>query len=89
MGVQLNIKDAELVRMAKELAGGYDGNVTAALRAAVRDALAAREAEIQRRVAEMQAIVAEMRPHWKPEFDGVELSTAHGDLLYDEYGAPI
>ena len=35
-----------------------------------------------------RAIVKEARTHWKPEFDGEELSIAYKDHLYDDRGLP-
>ena len=84
MGVQLNIKDAETIRLARELADSNGESVTATIKAALEREHAAREAEVQRRIEDIKAVVKGLEGHWKPEFDGVELSTRHGELLYDD-----
>jgi antitoxin VapB len=84
MGVQLNIKDADTVRLARDLAQANGESVTATIKRALERERAAREAEVQRRIDRIQEIVARAHGHWKPEFDGIELSTRHGELLYDD-----
>jgi antitoxin VapB len=88
MGVQLNIKDEETVRLARELAAEMGETVTQAVRIALQERKA-RSVQPQRRatVDEMLALVRGMRAHFKPEFDGQELSLTHGDLLYNEDGS--
>lgn len=89
MGVQLNIKDEETVRLARELASEMGESVTQAVRIALQERRA-RTVPPQRRAAveEMLEMVRGLRDHWKPEFDGQELSITHGALLYDEDGLP-
>lgn len=88
MGAQLNIKDAETVRLARELADATGQPITKAIKAAIQRELQhnekAREAKRQR----LQEIIRGSRELWKPEFLNEELSITHGDFLYDERGLP-
>ena len=88
MGVQLNIKDEETVRLARELAADMGESVTQAVRIALQERRA-RTAPPQRQanVEEMMGVVRGLRDHWKPEFRDQELSLTHGDLLYNEDGS--
>ena len=79
---QLNIKDEALIADAKRLAEQMGTTVTAALRAAVEEKLARREAE---REAKFQAIMAIAREASKLVPPGV--TSDHSDL-YDENGLP-
>ena len=80
---QLNIKDEALIADAKRLAEQMGTTVTAALRAAVEEKLARREAE---REAKFQAIMAIAERASKLVPPGV--TSDHSDL-YDENGAPL
>lgn len=88
MGVQLNIKDAETIRLARLLADASGRSVTETIREALRKEHDAREAALQERIDEVRNLVSGVRAGWKAEFDGVQLSTAHGDLLHDGDGLP-
>lgn len=89
MGAQFNIKDAETIRLCRELADKLGGSVTAAIRGAVEDKIAfVDKVAAKPTVDEIMALARDLEGHWKPEFDGQELSLTHGDLLYDEFGAP-
>ena len=79
---QLNIKDEALIADAKRLAEQMGTTVTAALRAAVEEKLARREAE---REAKFQAIMAIAREASKLVPPGI--TSDHSDL-YDENGLP-
>ena len=79
---QLNIKDVALIADARRLAEQMGTTVTAALRAAVEEKLARREAE---REAKFQAIMAIAERASKLVPPGV--TSDHSDL-YDENGAP-
>jgi antitoxin VapB len=79
---QLNIKDEALIADAKRLAEQMGTTVTAALRAAVEEKLARREAE---REAKFQAIMAIAREASKLVPPGVTSDHAY---LYDENGLP-
>ena len=80
---QLNIKDEALIAEARRLAGQMGTTVTAALRAAVEEKLARREAERAAKVAALMAI-AERASKLVPP--GV--TSDHADL-YDENGVPL
>jgi antitoxin VapB len=88
MGVQLNIKDAETVRMARELADATGLPITQAIRRALERELNTLQESKQARMEELLAIVREARHMWKPEYDGEELSITYKDHLYDERGLP-
>ena len=88
MGVQLNIKDEETVRLARELAAELGESVTQAVRIALQERRA-RTVPPRRRatVDEIMALVGGLQGHWKPEFRDQLLSVTHGDLLYNEDGS--
>lgn len=86
--MQLNIKDAETVRLARELASATGQPVTQVIKNAIQRELRILQEERESRLEEMRAIVKEARTHWKPEFDGEELSISYKDRLYDDRGLP-
>jgi antitoxin VapB len=88
MGVQLNIKDAETVRLARELADVTGQPITKAIKAALERELRENEKAKAERLRRVKEIIKGARELWKPEFDGEELSITHGDYLYDEFGLP-
>lgn len=88
MGAQLNIKDAETIRLARELAEMTGQPITQAIRAALERELNAIDRDKAERLDKLRNIVKESRTLWKPEFDGEELSITHTDHLYDEHGLP-
>lgn len=96
MPTQLNIKNAATIRLARDLAAASGESLTQAIHRSLEERLARRREapvdltpeEVERRVAEFKAIVSGSGTKWKRELDGVELSTRHGDLLYDENGLP-
>ncbi len=88
MGVQLNIKDPETVRLARELAGETGKSVTETIRTALEKARSDRETEIQARIMKMNAAVDRLRKHLPPEWEG-RTSKEIMDDLYDEDGLPI
>jgi antitoxin VapB len=87
MGAQLNIKDAETIRLARELADATGQPVTKAIRAALEQELARREAEIQVKIERANAIVAEFQRHMPEEWRG-KTSKEIMDSIYDEHGLP-
>lgn len=87
MGAQLNIKDAETIRLARELADATGQPVTKAIRAALEQELARREAEIQAKIERANAIVAEFQRHMPEEWRG-KTSKEIMDSIYDEHGLP-
>lgn len=86
MGVQLNIKDEQTVELARELAKQLGKSVTETVREALEEKRRRREDEIGRIAAEIDEITKGLAGHWNPELDGFELSTRHGELLYDDDG---
>lgn len=84
MGAQLNIKDAETIRLARELADMTGQPITQAIRAALERELAELDRAKEKRLEELRAIVKDARSLWKPEFLNADLD----DLLYDERGLP-
>ncbi|UVO51782.1 type II toxin-antitoxin system VapB family antitoxin [Sphingomonas sp. SUN019] len=88
MGVQLNIKDPETVRLARELAGDTGRTVTETVRAALQRAHEDRADKIQAKIAKMNAAVDRLRKHLPPEWKG-RTSKEIMDELYDEDGLPI
>ena len=87
MGVQLNIKDAETVRLARELADATGQPITQAIRQAL-------ERELQRQADERQAFLAKVKEIGR-EFRAAMPKDWHGktskeimDEIYDEDGLP-
>lgn len=76
----LNIKDPEVYRLAAELAGKRGTSMTAAVRDALVDALARREAEVNARVDRMMEAA-----HRAASVDEPWLTD---DDLYDANGLP-
>ncbi len=86
MGVQLNIKDPETVRLARTLAEQTGRTVTDTIRAALEQAIADRDADVARRVADIQSIVAEM--HRSDPSLATLSSRELMDSIYDDDGLP-
>lgn len=86
MGVQLNIKDPETVRLAKELAGMSGRSVTAVIRTALEREWRAIEVGQDRDKQEIAALSAHFRRLMPPEWHGM---TSKGimDSIYDEDGS--
>ena len=87
MGAQLNIKDTETIRLARELADATGQPVTKAIRQALEHELQRREAEIQTKIARVNAIVAEFQRNLPEEWRG-RTSKEIMDSIYDEDGLP-
>ncbi|HEX8387529.1 MAG TPA: type II toxin-antitoxin system VapB family antitoxin [Sphingomonas sp.] len=87
MATQLNIKDPETVRLARELARSTGKSVTETVRDALRQSEAAREAEIERKIAELDAVVDRIARLLPPEWEG-RTSKEIMDEIYDEDGLP-
>ncbi|MBO9714924.1 type II toxin-antitoxin system VapB family antitoxin [Sphingomonas sp.] len=87
MGAQLNIKDAETVRLARELADATGQPITQAIRQALEHELARREEEIQAKIARVNEVVAEFQ-HNMPEEWRDKTSKEIMDSIYDEHGLP-
>jgi antitoxin VapB len=84
VGVQLNIKDAETVRLARKLADATGQPITRAIKAALERELRENEKIREDRLERARAIVKGSRALWKPEF----LEGDPTDFLYDERGLP-
>ncbi len=84
--MSLNIKNAETVRLVRELADLTDESMTGAVTEAVRERLERlKQADGRRGMADrILAIAADMHARLPDDFFEIE----HGDLLYDEYGLP-
>lgn len=87
MGVQLNIKDAETVRLARELADSTGQPITAAIRQALEHELQRREAEIQETLRRVKEISREFRANMPADWHG-KTSKEIMDEMYDEDGLP-
>ena len=83
MGVQLNIKDQETVRLARELAGKTGRTVTETIRAALERAQTEREAEIAEKIQAVQEIAAEFQRRMPEEWRG-KTSKEIMDAIYDD-----
>lgn len=87
MGVQLNIKDAETVRLARELASATGQPVTQAVRQALEGELRRREEEIQAKMTRLREIAREFREGMPEELRGLT-SKEWMDDMYDDDGLP-
>lgn len=83
MGAQLNIKDAETIRLARELADATGQPVTKAIKAALEQELARREEEIQAKIARVNAIVADFQRNMPEEWHG-KTSREIMDEIYED-----
>jgi antitoxin VapB len=83
MGVQLNIKDATTVRLARELAEARGETVTAVIRAALEREAREREAAVAEKVRRINAAVDELRKHLPPEWKG-KTSKEIMDEIYED-----
>lgn len=87
MGVQLNIKDAETVRLARLLADQSGRTVTAIIRDALVREARAREDEVAAKIRDVQDLLKGSRQLWKEEWSN-KTSKEIMDSLYDEDGLP-
>lgn len=87
MGVpQLNIKDAETVRMARDLADASGQSVTATVRAGLEVLADRRKADEEAWLARVDAIVAEFQKHMPAEWEG-KSSKEIMDSIYNADGS--
>lgn len=92
----IRIRDEETCRLATELAEltgeTRTGAITVALRERLERERQERKEEAEKRVEQMLAIGKEtaalLRDSFPPLAPGEELSTTHGDYLYDQHGLP-
>jgi antitoxin VapB len=88
---QLNIKDAEATRLARELAELTGESQTEVIRKALRQRLdherglrrSASTRSEETEIADLRAFLARCRAEMKP------YTAADNDYMYDEFGAPI
>ena len=88
MGVQLNIKDPETIRLARELAGATGRSVTETIRTALEREHREREEQLQESLRRVREISAQFRAGLRPEWRG-KTSKEMMDAIYDEDGLPI
>ena len=87
MGVQLNIKDPATVKLARELAERSGRSVTDTIRTALEQEERRREADVQERIREINALTKEINQHLDPAWRG-KTSKEIMDSIYDEDGRP-
>ena len=87
MGVQLNIKDPETVRLARELADSTGRTVTETIRAALAREVADREADYAALMAQLTAELSAIRSSLPAELREMSSKEAM-DAIYDD-GLPI
>lgn len=87
MGVQLNIKDAETVRLARQLADAMGQPVTKAVKQALEHELQRREEEVEAKIARLREIAREFREDIPEEMRG-KSSKEWMDDIYDDDGLP-
>ncbi|WP_375421725.1 type II toxin-antitoxin system VapB family antitoxin [uncultured Sphingomonas sp.] len=88
MGVQLNIKDPETVRLARELAGRTGQSLTYAIRSALVRELQEHEEILRTRHNEIIAATDRFQRHISDEWRGKEMSWLANYLLYEDDGLP-
>ena len=86
MGVQLNIKDPETVRLARELAGKTGKTVTETIRAALEREWAEREKSFEERRLQIEEAIANFRHHMPEEWKTMT-SKEVMDSIYNEDGS--
>ena len=88
MGAQLNIKDADTIRLARELSSQLGMSVTAIVREALEEKAQRRASDRQAKIDAVNAIVADFQRTLPEEWRG-KTSKEIMDALYDEDGAPV
>ena len=82
MGAQMNIKSDEAYALATEIAGRTGETLTQVVLNALRE---------MKRKSDSESVyqdALEICRDTAPRLSGTQLSLAHGDLLYDDYGLP-
>ncbi|MDG2533823.1 type II toxin-antitoxin system VapB family antitoxin [Sphingomonas sp. HITSZ_GF] len=87
MGAQLNIKDAETIRLARELSNELGISVTATIREALEEKARRREAEREELITKIMEISHEFRAAMPADWHG-KTSKEIMDEIYDEHGLP-
>lgn len=88
MATQLNIKDAETIDLARKLAKASGRSITETVKAALRKADDAREAERAEFLRRAKEISADFRAHMPPDWRH-KTSREIMDEIYDDDGLPI
>lgn len=83
MGTQLNIKDAETVELARDLAKQLNKSVTETIKEALVEKARVRETEIESRIADMNALVDQIRAEMPAEVLKMR-SRDVMDAIYDD-----
>ena len=83
MGVQFNIKNAEVIELAEDVARRLGVSKTEAVRQALRAQL--KLLTLDERMARVQALTKGLRAHWPKEMLEADDPCA---FLYDENGLP-
>lgn len=83
MGVQLNIKNPDTVRLARELANANGTTMTQAIHAALDQATVDREAAIQAKVRRVNEIVEEFQRSMPEDWKN-RTSKEIMDAIYDD-----
>ncbi|WBH15917.1 type II toxin-antitoxin system VapB family antitoxin [Sphingomonas radiodurans] len=86
MGVQLNIKDPETVRLARELAGKTGKTVTETIRTALEREWAEREKLLEEKRLRIEDAIANFRRHMPEEWKTMT-SKEVMDSIYNEDGS--
>ncbi len=84
---QLNIKDAETIRLARELADASGQSVTATIRKALEREYREREEKVARTLERVREISAEFRANLPDHLQALS-SKEWMDAIYDEDGLP-
>lgn len=84
MASQLNIKDPETIRLAREQAARSGKSVTAVIRSALEQQSRDREAELAASWARVQEIAAEFRANMPPELKGKDARQIVNEFYDDE-----
>lgn len=88
MASQLNIKDAQTIAMARELAKARKTTVTGVIKAALEREVREREAAREAKIAAIMKIAEEFRRTMPEEWRG-KTSKEIMDEIYDDHGLPI
>jgi antitoxin VapB len=83
MGMQLNIKNVDTVRLAHKVAKAGGTSVTHAVHSALERADADYEAAIQAKIQSMNALVSDFQRHMPEEWRG-KTSKELMDAIYDD-----
>jgi hypothetical protein len=83
MGIQFNIKDAEIKALAEDLGARLGVSKTEAVRQALRAQI--KSLSVDERLARIQALTKGLRAHWPKDMLDEEDPSA---FLYDENGMP-